>query len=336
MLGLALWLGVPGGVAHSEEAAAWPPFQQVLESIEANLPGLDRAELNAVIVRSLLDHFYPRVTLVPTDGVDAAPVRAGRVDGATVFDRAFGYLRVHSVGPGLGEQLREAWVGLASENRLQGLVLDLRFADGQDYEAAAHAADLFIAGTQPLLAWHDTVVHATETRETAVPPIVVLVNRRSSGAAETLAAVLRENGVALLVGTRTAGQAYVFRDITLPEGRVLRVAAEPIRVGDRESVAGGVTPDIEVTVSLSEERQYLADPYAIIPGATAGTALRPERSQMNEAELMRQRQPGARPGFPAESIATTPARLADPVVQDPALARALDLLKGIAIVGRAR
>jgi C-terminal processing protease CtpA/Prc len=179
-------------------------------------------------------------------------------------------------------------------------------------------------------------VHATPDEETVMPPVVVLVNEGSSGAAEALAAVLREGGVAVLVGSRTAGQAYVFREVPLPEGRTLRVASDPVLVGDGKSIAGGLVPDIEVTISLADERKYLADPYAVLPGAVAGTALRAERSEVNEAELMRQRQSGTGPRLSPGAGATPPARLQDPVVQDPALARALDLLKGIAVVGRGR
>jgi hypothetical protein len=336
IFGLTAWLGLAGNAAESDDARTWPPFQQVLESIEANLPELDRDELNAVIVQSLLDHYYPRVTLVPSGDADAESAPSTSVV-TTVFDSNFGYLRIGTVARGLDRQLAEEWTELRSGHQLKGLVLDLRFADGQDYETAAYVANLFITTNQPLLAWQDTVVHATPIPDTIVPPLVVLVNQRSSGAAEALAAALRESGAALLVGTRTAGQAYVFRDVELPEGRLLRVAAEPVRVGDGKSIAGGLIPDIEVIVSVADERKYLADPYAVIPGAVAGTALRAERSQINEAELMRQRQPGARQGFPlAPERAGPPARLEDPVVQDPALARGLDLLKGIAIVGRAR
>jgi hypothetical protein len=333
IFGLTVCLGMAGSAAQSDEARTWPPFQQVLESIEANLPGLDRDELNAVVVRSLLDHYYPRVTLVPAEGDESDPDASTTVV-ATVFDSNFGYLRVGTVGPGLDRQLRDGWAELESDRQLQGLVLDLRFASGQDYEAAAQAADLFVASNQPLLAWQDTVVHATPIPDALVPPLVVLVNQRTSGAAEALAAALRESGAALLVGAPTAARAYVFRDITLAEGRILRVAAEPVRAGDQKSIAEGLTPDIEVIVSAADERKYLADPYTVIPGAVAGTALHAERAQVNEDELMRQRQTGTRLGGPRQ--ATPPARLDAPVVQDPALARGLDLLKGIAIVGRTR
>ena len=75
MVGLTLWLGTAGGVARSEESNSWPPFRAILESIEANLPGLDRDELNAVMVQALLDHYAPRVMLVPTEGSEVAPRR---------------------------------------------------------------------------------------------------------------------------------------------------------------------------------------------------------------------------------------------------------------------
>jgi hypothetical protein len=335
MVGCALWLGTAGGVAWSDQPRPWPPFEHILQAIETHLPELNRDELNAALVQALLDHYHPRVELVPVGQPEAAQAAPASLQSPTVFDRSFAYIRIHTVEADLDRQLRDAWTQIVSGNQLQGLVLDLRFASGHDYTAAARVADLFVAGTQPLLSWSDTVINATPDQEVARMPVVVLINQRSIGAAEALAGALREAGVALLVGSSTAGQAHMYQELDLPGGRVLRVASEPVLVGEGRSMAGGLQPDIEVSVSLADERQYIQDPYAVIPGAVVGTALHAERSRVNEAELIRQRQTGPRPGTGRAPSATPPARTQDPVVQDPALARGLDLLKGITLVGRA-
>jgi hypothetical protein len=338
-VGCALWLATAGGVAQGDQAKPWPAFEHVVQAIQTHLPDLDRDELNAALVQALLDHYHPRVELVPVGQLEAAEAQPASLEAPTIFDRSFGYIRIHTVAAGLDRQLRDAWVEVSSGNQLRGLVLDLRFAGGHDYTEAARVADLFVASTEPLISWSDTVIRATPDQEIVRMPIVVLMNQESRGAAEALAGALREAGVALLVGSPTGGQAHMFQEYDLPGGRVLRVASEPVRVGEGRSMAGGLAPDIEVRVSLADERQYMEDPFAVIPGALTGTALRAERSRVNEAELMRQHQPGARPGslpMPAPPAGTQDSVVQDPVVQDPALARGLDLLKGISLVSRPR
>ncbi len=54
--------------------------------------------------------------------------------------------------------------------------------------------------------------------------IVLLVNERTAGTAEMLACVLRDAGVGVLVGSRTAGVDEVYTTYHLPDGSGLRVA----------------------------------------------------------------------------------------------------------------
>src|SRR6185503_15236598 len=96
---------------------------------------------------------------------------------------------------------------MASTNSLTGLVLDLRYAGGFDYSAAAATADLFVNAARPLLNWGNGVVSSQEKTNAIQVPVAVLVNGRTAGAAEALAAALRETGSGLILGGKTAGQA---------------------------------------------------------------------------------------------------------------------------------
>src|SRR5262245_897370 len=132
-------------------ADEWPHFQEVLRLLRTNLEGISEDELNRAVVQGLLDHFHPRVILVTKKPADEAG--AGRVSNANVFDKWYGYLRIERIGPGLAREVTEAYAKLSATNQLKGLVLDLRFAIGQDYEAAAGVADRFLTKERPLLNW---------------------------------------------------------------------------------------------------------------------------------------------------------------------------------------
>ena len=175
----------------------------------------------------------------------------------------------------------------------------------------------------------------------------MLVNAQTTGAAEALAGMLRHGGAALLIGTNTAGQASIAKEFALQSGQRVRVAIAPVKVaGGAELPLTGLKPDIGVEVNPEDELAWQENAYKILPRmARAGTTNelnlagtnRPARRRINEAELVRM----TREGIPLDSEATNlPARKAEqsaaPSVSDPALARALDLLKGLAVVQQFR
>jgi hypothetical protein len=177
-------------------------------------------------------------------------------------------------------------------------------------------------------------------------PVVVLVNKKTSGAAEALAAMLRQADIGLILGTNTAGTAAIANEFTLSSGQRLRVYSTPIKLGDGKALPiSGVKPDIEVEVSEQEELAYLSDAYKVMPkpgrsGLASGTDTntagtnRPPRRRINEAELVRMQREGVDPD--TEPSARRPVEADRPVVSDPALARALDLLKGLSVVHNVR
>jgi C-terminal processing protease CtpA/Prc len=224
-------------------------------------------------------------------------------------------------------------------------VLDLRYTDGTDYAAAAAAADLFIGKAQPLLNWGNGSASSHEKKDAITVPLAVLVNHDTAGAAEALAAVLRESGSGLILGSRTAGRAMVTQDFPLKDGERLRIASAPVTLGNGTSLsAQGLKPDIDVTVSEREERAFYADAFLVVPktnqvaSASAtnqpnGTNQSSRRVRLNEAELVRERKAGVNLD---DETAKRPPEPQVPVVSDPALARALDLLKGLAVVRQSR
>ena len=189
------------------------------------------------------------------------------------------YLRVGQAGKNLAAEIRSAQNDLAMTNKIAGTVLDLRFAGGDDSDAAKKAADL-LAGKKL--------------------PLVILVDDETRGAAASLAAELRSARAGLIFGSSTE-----------------------------------IKPDIAVTVKTEDERKFLENPYAALSkGETNSSAATNDFSRFidhtSEADLVRAKikdgdedentAPASRPG---------PAK---PVIRDPVLARAVDLIEGLAVV----
>ena len=92
-------------------------------------------------------------------------------------------------------------------------------------------------------------------------------------------------------------------------------------------------PDIPVKTTLEEDKAYLSDPYKPQPAAETadnGSQTNAAEPRFNEAELVREHREGINPG--EDLISSSNAGPTAPAMADPALARALDVLKGLAVV----
>jgi C-terminal processing protease CtpA/Prc len=256
---------------------------------------------------------------------------------ARVFDDAFAYVRVASVTSNLPEAFRAAYkqINETNKTKIKGLVLDLRFADGFDYAAAAKVADCFLSSDHPLLNWQTGSAHATLKSDPITLPVAILINSQTTGAAEALAAVLRESDVGLILGGQTEGKANIFKEFPLSDGDKLRVAVAQVSFGSGKTLAHGLTPDIAIGSSLEDQRAYLQDPFKVLhpslvakSDGTANAVLGQPR--MNEVELIREHNTGEDQPNPIRDAVDAPEPA--PAVTDPVLGRALDLLRGLAVV----
>jgi hypothetical protein len=323
-----------------------PDFKEVYDLVRTHVPGLSSEELNKAAVDGLIKDLKPRVSLVGDEG-QGTPAESS-VAKATLLDNEVAYLRVKRVDDSLAKAVRRELDSLGATNKLTGVVLDLRYAAGDDYRSAAEVVDLFVKSGKPLLNWGDGMVRSREKMDAISVPVAVLINAETAGAAEALAAIMRSAGAGLLLGGVTSGEAAVTQEFPLKNGQRLRVATAPIQLGDGSVLSNkGVKPDIAVEVSPEDERAYYADAFKAMmsSGQTVVAGLSPTNSQsgtnrssrrvrFNEAELVRERREGA--DFEAEEADGTAGQAEKPTVHDPALARALDLLKGLAVVRASR
>jgi len=331
---------------RAESTNEWPQFSEVYELLRAHLPGATDGELNRAAVEGLLKNLRGKAAIVGSEEAPVPPSDEPLVQKSAFLDDGVAYFLVGRVSDDLAQAVGKTFRQLASTNELKGVALDLRFAGGDDYAAAAATADLFVVGDHPLLDWGEGMVNATTKGDDIKLPVAVLVNRDTRGAAEALAAVLRETGVGLILGGLTAGAAMVPKEYPLKDGQHLRIATMPVKLADGSSLSpNGVEPDIEVVVNLQDERAYLKDAYELPPGSkTIGNLAQPgqapgtnrvtRRPRPTEADLVRAK----REGLPldAELPGLREREPEKPLIRDPVLARAVDLLKGLAVVRRVR
>ena len=136
-------------------------------------------------------------------------------------------------------------------------------------------------------------------------PLVILVNSQTRGAAAELATQLRASASAIVIGST--------------------------------NVPVGLTPDLVVAVSADDEKAFQDNPYfktiASSDGTIAATNLMAFVDHTSEADLVRKR---VKDGDDDGSVSTPRAAPPQPVIRDPALARAMDLLKALAALHPAR
>jgi hypothetical protein len=299
------------GSTRATDTNATPDFKEVYQLLRDNLPGATDENLNRAAVDGLLGKFPGKVSFAG-GSMEISSTNAA-LNKSLMLEDDVAYLRVGRVEGNLAGGLAAAYRALAATNKIVGAVLDLRFASGDDFASATTMAKSIKALANPL---------------------AVLVNVETRDAAEALAAALRETGAGLIIGAATAGESAAFKELPLQNGGRLRIAttAEPSH--------GSVKPDITVPVTANDERAFLENPYAAPATLAAGSAMKnatndfmPFLDHISEADLVRAK---IKDGTEDETTVTAhPAERQRPFLRDPALSRAVDLIKGLAALHQA-
>lgn len=139
-------------------------------------------------------------------------------------DAALTYLRISSFNSGTAEQVEAQIRRLArtAEGEARGLILDLRGNAGGLLDQAVAVADLFLPAGQGILWTAGRHPGSFQTYQASGgdlidgKPIAILVDGRTASSSEVLAAALRDNGRALIIGTTTLGKGSVQTVTRLP------------------------------------------------------------------------------------------------------------------------
>lgn len=334
-----------GWQGHAQNSSKPSKLEELLAVLRTNLPNLSEEQLNAAAVNGLVEQLAGQVIV---DGSPASTEPKGAaLKQSNLFDGAYGYVRVSRVTEKLTDEFSVIYMQWKSSNSINGLIIDLRFAGGTDYAAAAKMAGMFQTEERPLLDFGEGMIRSQSRADAFTGPVVVLVNQSTQGAAEALAAILRQTETALLIGSPTSASARLYKEFTLSSGQKIKIATTQIKLGDGKPLPSrSITPDINVAVTKENEKAWFEDAYRFVPqpGLTnlaasapsntnsSATATNRQPRRLNEAELVRLLKEGRNPDFDTTDADRPEKESGKPVIRDPALARALDLLKGLAVV----
>jgi carboxyl-terminal processing protease len=235
-----------------------------------------------------------------------------------------GYLRVTAFNEQTEANLRTAIEDLRAQlgSSLKGVVLDLRNNPGGLLEQAVAVADVFldrgeIVSTRGRRT--DSIQRFNARRGDLVDarPMVVLINGGSASASEIVAGALQDHDRAIVMGTPSFGKGSVQTIMPLPGHGAIRLTTARYYTPAGTSIqAKGIVPDIEVQQSRVEViEQGMGRREADLRG-------RLENDQAGDGD-------GEATVSDGDALDEPPANAAE----DYQLARALDLLRGVAMFG---
>jgi C-terminal processing protease CtpA/Prc len=288
----------------------WAQLQQTSEIIDAlkthyvDNDKLDQQLLNDATVAGILERLGTGAKLLTAE--QAASNRVPVVTPTTdpheplarveVIDPDIGYIRIADVMDNTMVDL-DAELKKFADEKVSGYILDLRFADGTNYAAAAAVASRFLPAGQELFAlkrargepqtYRTTQAPRSLAGELAEAPLMLLVNAQTRGSAEVLVGALRAQDHGIVIGGPTAGSAVAWEDVKLSDGRVLRVATAKITFPKGgELFPGGVVPDILVKIDPSTERDVV---FNVPTNITLTASLQPrvQKKGYSEADLVK-------------------------------------------------
>jgi carboxyl-terminal processing protease len=243
------------------------------------------------------------------------------------------YVRITSFSEQTDSGLNNAVASMKQQagGKLAGLVLDLRNNPGGLLDQAIAVSDAFLErgeivstrGRRP------EEVQRYNARPGDImdgKPIVVLINGGSASASEIVAGALQDHHRALLLGTRSFGKGSVQTIMPLAGGGAMRLTTARYYTPSGRSIqAKGIEPDIAVEAAKIErlaqgENRHEAD----LKGALKNTDPDAPKVPSNAP-------PGATP-TPSPGAANTVDPTQIGTAEDYQLARAVDLLRGIALM----
>lgn len=163
---------------------------------------------------------------------------------------------IHKISDGAVDIVNEA---LAKYKDVDGVILDMRTAMGDNERAAAKLAGLFL-GQKPVMRIAETALDELEV----VPggdavtdkPVVVLISDTTRGTAEAIAAAFYENNRGVLIGTPTAGRSRIATFLDLKNGGVLELLNRSVKTGKGNVLDGrGVFPLVCLSNIRNQEQQ---------------------------------------------------------------------------------
>jgi carboxyl-terminal processing protease len=186
-----------------------------------------------------------------------------------MLEPGYGYVRITNFQSRTTTDLLKAISDLQKEERLKGMVLDLRNNPGGVLNGAVGVSDAFI--DDGLIVYTEGRLDDSSHRYLATPgdslngaPLVVLINGGSASASEIVAGAVQDHKRGIIMGTKSFGKGSVQTIQELRNGSAVKLTtARYFTPNGRSIQAKGIEPDIKLsTLRLSENDEKARDTYS--------------------------------------------------------------------------
>jgi carboxyl-terminal processing protease len=225
---------------------AGEPFEKVMELLRS-----DKKDTLTITLKHSPDGAPNKITLKKQE----IAVQADRVDTSTrpVDGGIIGIIALHSFYQGANdvnseEDVIKALQGFQKNNKLRGLILDLRDNSGGFLSQAVKVAGLFITNGVIVVSKYfngeEHLYRDLDGKTYYEGPFVILTSRATASAAEIVAQALQDYGVAVIVGDETTyGKGTIQNQNVTGEGKK-GASLFKVTVGKYYTVSGN-TPQIQ-------------------------------------------------------------------------------------------
>ncbi|MFV0416011.1 MAG: S41 family peptidase [Chthoniobacterales bacterium] len=221
---------------------------ELLQKNFVNPSALQEQKLLQARLNGLLERLDSGADIVPSESTHKTDKPHDFL--AEVLDGRVGYVRIGSMDSNELVQM-DAVIKSLDEQKIHGLILDLRSIPySTNFEMATEFARRFCGKGHVLFRVEkpndkQERIYTSDRDPIFDGTLVILINERTSGAAEVLAATLRQYANAMIIGAQSAGEAVEFDYFPLGPGVDLEVAVAIAGIPGSSAVfPDGVSPDI--------------------------------------------------------------------------------------------
>jgi len=242
---------VPGGPADKaglengdiiEAIESKSTHEMSLAEVNAELDGQPGSRVNLSIVRAR--RAEPQKVTVTRDVIVLPPISE------KMLEDGIGYVRPYVLTRGRAQAIAAEIKSLEKQGAHK-FILDLRDCSLGDESEGVAVANLFL--NHGMIAYLQGQKFAKETfnadpqKDVTDMPLVVMVNRGTSGPAEIVAAAVMDNARADVVGDKTFGTGGVQKVIEVPDGSALILTVAKYYAPDGKAIQdAAVTPNVMV------------------------------------------------------------------------------------------
>jgi hypothetical protein len=327
--------------ASSPSPTATPGTQDIINSLDqgdlqaalsllksnfANPEAITDTELNRSTLTGLLVRMPGGLLILPNR--ESASADSAAPFYREIFETHIGYLRLGSLSSSNLKELDKTLQDFGAK-KIDGVIVDLRASSAGDFATGAEFAKRFCPKGKTLFSLRKQGARQDRSFSSDRDPAfqgltVVLADGGTAGGAEALAAVLRAQNKALVIGQTTAGRAVEYSDLPLPSGKLLRIASAEAVLPDGQALfPSGVKPDLPVELPVATKREMFR-----LSGekGMAAFVYETERPHLNEAALLA----GTNPELETADL-PRPGRVREKQTHDSVLQRALDVITSLEI-----